>query len=307
MTQEHGLDADIAGMNSTAKIMQFNLLLLICLYLVGIGVLHASINPHRYLASIDESRWTLSDSSATLCRMEHPIPQFGSAIFVREAGRPLRLELFPQRRIEKGINVELRAETSAWTERQTRRVLGRFETLGGRNLFRIPSKIAEQVYLELSEGFQPGFLFYTDRPFIASLSTIRFREQAKRFADCVTALHRDNFRDVRVSNIYFDADEEFASLEEEARAFTRMLSYLAVDDSIREIVVTGHTDNTGKACYNDGLSQRRAWYVYDVLIGLGIEADKLRIDHAGESKPNQRNTSDSSRAANRRVSVELKR
>ena len=80
-------------------------------------------------------------------------------------------------------------------------MLGRFETAGGRNLFRIPSEVSVQVFLELSDGFQSGYLFVLyGRPFIASLSTIRFRERANSFAGCVAALHRDNFRDVRVSN-----------------------------------------------------------------------------------------------------------
>ena len=283
-------------MNDSLRIRLIRLLPVLGLVMGGIGLLQAGTSERRYLATIDDSRWYLTDNTATLCRMEHAIPGFGSAVFLRESGRPLRLELHGRQRFDKGVNVELRAETTAWNEHQKRRVLGRFETDGKRGLFEISSDVAERVYYELIQGYQPGFLFYTDHPFIASLATIRFSQEEKLFAKCVAGLYQYNFNDIRVSSIYFDPDEEFASLAEEERAFTRMLDFLEVDDSIREIVVTGHTDKTGKACYNEGLSQRRAWYVYDVLIGLGIDAEKLRIEQAANS-----------RSGKRRVTVELRR
>ena len=89
-------------------------------------------------------------------------------------------------------------------------------------------------------------------------------------------------------------------------AFKKMFDYLAVDDSISDILITGHTDRTGNACYNKGLSKRRALYVYDLLIALGIDAARLRLDYLGEPKQ-AKNGNKISRAANRRVTVELRR
>ena len=271
------------------------------------GNTYAEPQPRRYLAGIDESQWRLSVSSATECRLEHAIPSFGIAVFTRESGRPLRLELQSRLRFEQGVNVELRSESTSWNPYRTRRVLARFETNGKPSMFRIPAAVAEQTRYELSRGLQPGFLFYTDQAMMASLANVRFGQAEAEFNACVASLHPDNFDDVRMSSIYFEPDSEFASLEAETSAFTRMLDYLAVDDGIKEIVVTGHTDRTGKLCYNEGLSERRAWYVHDLLIGLGVDAAMLRVDYAGESKPSKKDGSKASRAANRRVSVELKR
>ena len=81
----------------------------------------------QYLASMDESSWVLTDSSSIMCRMEHQIPRFGKVVFTQEAGRSLQLELVSSHRFEKGINVELRSETTSWNDRQTRAVLARFE------------------------------------------------------------------------------------------------------------------------------------------------------------------------------------
>ena len=261
----------------------------------------------RYLASMDISKWTLTQDSVTTCQIEHQIPRFGSAIFTQEAGRGLRLELNTQHKFVKGINVELRSETNTWNARKTRAVLARFETSGRKRLFEIPAAVAEQTYYELREGYQPGFLFYDEYPLIASLSTVRFGEVESEFEQCVERLYDDNFEDVRVSSIRFEPDNEFASLREEESAFTKMFNYLQIDNAISEIVVTGHADNTGLACYNDGLSERRAWYVYDLLIARGIDSRLLRVDYAGEQKPVRSGGKKKALAANRRVTVELRR
>jgi len=112
---------------------------------------------------------------------------------------------------------------------------------------------------------------------------------------------------VRLSSIHFETDNEFASIRQEETAFQGMLDYLQVDKAISEILVTGHTDNAGLACYNDGLSERRAWYVYDLLLTRGIDASLLRVDYAGEYQPLIKASGKKSRAANRRVTVELRR
>lgn len=278
--------------------------------LVLIGLLlaaSAQADERRYLASMDEASWRLSESSAILCRLEHPIPRFGSAIFTREAGRPLRLELKARKRFKRGINVELRSESNSWNRRQARTVLARFETSGRKTPFKISPRVAARTFDALRGGFKPGFLFYSDTPFIASLSTVMFGKAEKEFNSCVAQLHDTNFEDVRVSSIYFEPDHEFASIEQEESAFDRMFDYLQVDAAISEIVVTGHADKTGLACYNEGLSERRAWYVYDLLIAYGLDPDMLRVGYLGETRPLNKERNERARAANRRVTVELRR
>ncbi len=261
----------------------------------------------RYMASMEDSSWELTQDSPINCQAIHSISRFGKAIFTQEAGRGLRLELISRHKFARGINVELRTETTSWNTREPRAVLARFETNGRNTLFKIPSDIAEQTFFELSRGYQPGFLFYEDYPLLASLSTVRFGEMVKRFTRCVERLYERNFDDVRLSSIHFEPDNEFASIRTEETAFTRMLDYLQIDNAISEIVVTGHADNTGLACYNEGLSERRAWYVYDLLIAQGIDSSLLRVSYAGESDPASRGSNNKSRAANRRVTVELRR
>ena len=68
-------------------------------------------------------------------------------------------------------------------------------------------------------------------------------------------------------------------------------------------IIIGHTDNTGDAKYNQGLSQRRAESVRDYLVKTGAPAEKLRVVGRGEDAPIASNNTPEGQATNRRVTV----
>ena len=51
------------------------------------------------------------------------------------------------------------------------------------------------------------------------------------------------------------------------------------------IAVAGHTDTSGSAAYNLGLSARRAEAVRQALVAGGVPADAIMTDSFGESDP----------------------
>lgn len=66
--------------------------------------------------------------------------------------------------------------------------------------------------------------------------------------------------------------------------------------------IEGHTDSRGTDQYNQGLSERRAQAVTDVLVNdFGIDAGRLQAVGYGESRPIASNETDEGRAQNRRV------
>lgn len=69
------------------------------------------------------------------------------------------------------------------------------------------------------------------------------------------------------------------------------------------ILVVGHTDATGSAELNQRLSEQRAQNVGRVLERAGLNAKNLYFQGAGSSRPLADNTSDTGRAANRRVEI----
>ncbi len=69
------------------------------------------------------------------------------------------------------------------------------------------------------------------------------------------------------------------------------------------VQVVGHTDNTGGASYNQGLSERRANSVADVLMEGGVTFDRIETLGRGEDQPVASNLTEDGRAQNRRVEI----
>lgn len=87
---------------------------------------------------------------------------------------------------------------------------------------------------------------------------------------------------------YFDEIEEVANF---------MAQY---PDVVVEL--EGHTDSTGTDEYNQGLSERRANAVRDVMINrFNVRASRITARGFGESQPATSNSTSEGRAQNRRV------
>jgi len=72
------------------------------------------------------------------------------------------------------------------------------------------------------------------------------------------------------------------------------------------IIVTGHTDNTGSAAYNQSLSERRAGAVSGELIANGVPARRVVARGAGLTQPIASNATPQGRAQNRRVEIVIR-
>ena len=69
--------------------------------------------------------------------------------------------------------------------------------------------------------------------------------------------------------------------------------------------IQGHTDNVGSAKYNKKLSEKRAKAVYDVMVQMGIDPNRLSYVGYGEERPIADNSTPEGRAENRRVEVHM--
>jgi len=69
------------------------------------------------------------------------------------------------------------------------------------------------------------------------------------------------------------------------------------------VQVVGHTDNTGSAAHNQGLSERRANAVADVLMNGGVPFSRIETFGRGEDQPVASNLTEQGRAQNRRVEI----
>ncbi len=80
---------------------------------------------------------------------------------------------------------------------------------------------------------------------------------------------------------------------------------LAEDSDDYEILVAGHTDDSGAEAYNQTLSERRASAASDFLATQGIPGTQIRIQGLGEMEPVASNENTAGLEANRRVVVAI--
>jgi outer membrane protein OmpA-like peptidoglycan-associated protein len=71
----------------------------------------------------------------------------------------------------------------------------------------------------------------------------------------------------------------------------------------RQASVEGYTDSQGSDSANQALSERRADAVRSMLVGMGIDGQRLKVVGHGESSPVADNDTDAGRRSNRRVEI----
>jgi outer membrane protein OmpA-like peptidoglycan-associated protein len=91
--------------------------------------------------------------------------------------------------------------------------------------------------------------------------------------------------------------ESFSVLKQIADIMKRYPDY--------NLMISGHTDNTGTATANQKLSERRAKACYEYLTTQGVSAGRLNFAGYGESRPISDNNSLRGRSLNRRVEFNL--
>ena len=70
-----------------------------------------------------------------------------------------------------------------------------------------------------------------------------------------------------------------------------------------QVIVTGYTDSSGPAEYNQQLSEKRAQAVAEAVVGQGIDANRVSYRGEGENNPIASNSTSEGRAQNRRVEI----
>ena len=102
-----------------------------------------------------------------------------------------------------------------------------------------------------------------------------------------------------LNNIYFDLDS-YEINKVTSSIVMEFADYLKNNKSLM-ISINGYTDDIGETAYNQKLSEKRAFAVYNELIKNGVEAKRLRYQGFGESKPKNNNSNEEERKLNRRT------
>ena len=110
---------------------------------------------------------------------------------------------------------------------------------------------------------------------------------------------------IKTTNDHFDFDS--AKLKDKMKsALDTVIGKLKASKGTEKLDIIGHTDSSGPAEYNQGLSERRAQSVADYLSAGGIKASNMTVSGRGESEPVADNSTREGRMQNRRVEIMTK-
>lgn len=161
--------------------------------------------------------------------------------------------------------------------------------------FLAPLPFGYQYALQITH---PGYLFYSghyallDSALISNTYDIDIK--LKPIAKGKTAA---------LNNVFFPVDQ-FEILPQSQTDLALLLDFLNVNKSVK-IEISGHTDNSGSAVYNQQLSEKRAKSVYDYLIEHHIDPDRLSYHGYGQEQPIGNNDTLEGRALNRRTEFKI--
>jgi outer membrane protein OmpA-like peptidoglycan-associated protein len=104
--------------------------------------------------------------------------------------------------------------------------------------------------------------------------------------------------------VFFDWDR--ADLTDRARQIIAEAAQATTRVQVTRIEVSGHTDTSGTARYNQGLSVRRAQNVASELVRLGVPRQAITVQGFGESRPLVPTADGVREPQNRRVEIVLR-
>jgi len=112
---------------------------------------------------------------------------------------------------------------------------------------------------------------------------------------------KQELKTFQFESIYFAYDR--FELDPSYHAYLKRVAKVVLGHSDLRIKITGNTDGDGSNEYNVHLSEQRAMVIQSFLNQCGVSVDRIVIEYVGESKPIDRNDTESGKQKNRRVEI----
>ncbi|HPR74251.1 MAG TPA: OmpA family protein [Bacteroidales bacterium] len=108
-----------------------------------------------------------------------------------------------------------------------------------------------------------------------------------------------------VQRVYFDIASAVCDMSAISGEYLNKLKFYLENNPGKKVIVTGHTDSSGTASFNEKLGQKRADYVKDFLVRTGILSGCIDCSSMSFREPVASNDNSEGRAKNRRTEIIL--
>ncbi len=260
-------------------------------------------------AAVDDSRWEVAPSLLE-CRMSHPIPVFGKAVFTQRAGEPLAFHLDAWQNPMQQGEARISVEPPAWKPHSERVGLGKVPVRAGVKPIVLDSDLAARILEELRRGNSPTFTrtaWYKGAEEVrVAVSAVNFQSVYRDYMACMAQLLPVNFEQISRSVLLYSSEKWRLSAANRER-LDLIVRYLKADPTVAQIYVDGHSDSYGRRIFNRKLSKQRAYVVTAYLLDMGVSEEMITTRYHGERFPVADNRKKAGRDRNRRVTVRLER
>lgn len=270
-----------------------------------------ALSHKSYVAKPTQSEWQMVSNSPLECKLVHPIPNFGDAVFSSHASKRVNLDFELKMRRPMGAtrNVSLVSMPPIWRpgDAADRIVdLQFFQQFDGY----VGGQAAWGMLSELEKGRYPTFSYQDwqsrDERIEVALSSVQFQEKYNVFSDCISNLLPYSFEDISFTILNYDRDSDQLNSVSKKR-LEQITEYAKYNKDINFVLVSSYTDSTGVGDknINQNISERRAEKLRDYFKSLGLPEDRIEVTGYGERRLIADNTSPLGKDKNRRVVISL--
>ena len=280
-----------------------------------VALLCAQAYAVSYTNGINDSSWR-SELSVFECKLIQSVPYYGEAIFKTRAGEALGFRLKAKTSRFKSGEADVVSKSPLWKHHIDTEALGSVPVKKSKLPVLLGYLRAEKMLSELNKGMELEFVrdaWYENEenpPVHLAINSIGFREQYRKYLECLASLLPANFDQLKRTSLYFAVNLPQADDELSAKVRQRLdniLQLIKHDSKIRFLYIDGHASAPADRAHNLALSKTRADLVEQYLTRRGIPQDWITKRWHGERYPVSPNYSAKGRAKNRRVTVRLER
>ncbi len=265
----------------------------------------------RYVATPQQSQWQMITNTPLECRMVHPIPNYGDAVFSSHASKKINLdfELKMKRPMGKTRDVSLISMPPVWRPGEGANRITNirfFQQFDGY----VGGQTAWGILSELEKGRYPTFSYQEwqsrDERVEVALSSVLFQSSYNVFSDCIANLLPYSFEDIAFTILHYDRTSVELNKQSQKR-LAQIAEYIRHNQDIDLVLVSTYTDAEDTKSASQNLSERRAEVLQEYFKSLGLPEDRIRVQGYGKRRPVDDNASPIGKDRNRRVVISLGR
>lgn len=265
----------------------------------------------RYVASPQQSQWQMIANTPLECRMVHPIPNYGDAVFSSHASKKINLdfELKMKRPMGQTRDVSLTSMPPAWRPGEGANRITNirfFQQFDGY----VGGQTAWNILSELEKGRYPTFSYQEwrsrDERVEVALSSVLFQSSYNVFSDCIANLLPYSFEDIAFTILHYDRTSVELNKQSQKR-LAQIAEYIRHNQDIDLVLVSTYTDAEDSKSASQNLSERRAEVLQNYFRSLGLPEDRIQVQGYGKRRPIDDNASPIGKDRNRRVVISLGR